>query len=123
MKNKKPAQVVPTHQLSEELREVYYLVGKYPLHKLVPSGYLGSPGFAENGTFVRGDEGKHLSVTCGVRYDWYYMSWYCFVQIIDADDLIYDYNRPFLIEEWNKTLELYNALYIIDSELLSEFRA
>ena len=123
MKHKHEQPRIPIEQLSDELREVYYAFGKYPLHKLVPSGYLGSPGFAENGTFIRGDEGKHLSVTCGVRYDWYYMSWSCFVQIIDADDLIYDYNRPFLIEEWNKALELYSSLYMIDSELLSEFRA
>ena len=121
MKTKRDNPAIPYHELSTKLHEIYYAVGKYPLHKLVPSGYLGAPGFAENGTFVSGDEGKHLSVTCGARYDLYYRRWYCFIQIRDADDMYFDYMRPFTVEEWSKALELYTSLDEIDSETLTVY--
>ena len=114
---------LPHGELTGELHEIYYCVGKYPLHKLVPSGYLGSPGFAEDGTFVRGDEGKHVSVEAGVRYDFSKKEWYCYIQIHDADDMYYDYMAPFTVEEWRKAVALYNSLYVVDTELLSEFKA
>lgn len=112
---------VPTEELSQELFDIYSCVGKYPLHKLVPSGLLGSPGFSEEGACVRGDVGKHLSIRAGVRYDLHCKNWYCFVSIRDADDLDWDYNRPFTIEEWKKAVVLYNSLYFVDSDLLADF--
>lgn len=113
----------PVEKLSQELRNIYYCVGKTPLHKLVPSGYLGSPGYTSYGTFTREDEGKHLSVKLGVRFDPVREYWYCFIHIIDGDDLFFSYVRDFTLEEWMKAIELYDSLYIIDSELLSEFQS
>lgn len=117
---KKRPNLIPIHELSEPLHEIYYLVGKRPLHKLIPSGFYGAPGFAENGTFVRDDEGKHVSVTLGAGYDLYYKTWTCSVTIVDADDLIYTYHKPFTLEEWEKALKIYNSMYLFDPALLHE---
>ncbi len=117
---KKRPNLIPDHELTQELHEIYYLVEKHPLHKLIPSGFYGSPGFAENGTFVRGDEGKHVSVTLGVSYVFYHKTWTCHITITDADDLIFSYWKPFTLEEWEKALKMYNDLYLFDPALLHE---
>lgn len=111
----------PISELTDSLRQIYYLVGRYPLHKLVPSEYLGAPGYAKNGTFVSEDEGKHLSVRLGASYDYWQHSWYCWIKVTDADDLVLDYYKPFTLEEWTKALALYDSLYMISTELLMDF--
>ena len=113
--------LLPLDALTGPLHEIYALVGKHPLHKLIPSGLYGSPAFAANGTFISNDEGKHLSVTLGVGYDGLSKKWTCRITIMDADDLIHAYWRPFVLEEWNKALTIYHALYMYDPELITEF--
>ena len=113
---------IPVHELSEELQNIYYCVGKNPLHKLVPSGHLGFPGYTPYGMFTRNEEDeKHLSVRLGVRYHVGSRQWYCYITVTDADDLIFSYSTAFTVEEWKKSVDLYNSLYMIDTELLHLF--
>ncbi len=118
---KKKPKLLPIDELSKELHEIYYLVGKRPLHKLIISGFYGFPGFASNGTFTTEDGEKHLSITLGVGYRWSEKQWECQMTIIDGDDFIYSYWKPFTLEEWEKALKIYNDLYIFDPELVTEF--
>lgn len=110
----------PVDELSEPLHQIYYLVDKRPLHKLIPSGYFGSPGFSANGTFISGDEGKHVSVTLGVTYSYPAKWWTCRILIRDGDDMFYLYEKPFTLEEWETALKIYNDLYMFDPALLHE---
>lgn len=113
--------IVPTDELAEPLRQIYYLVGKHPLHKLIESGYLGAPGYTELGQFNSRDEGKHLSVRLGANYDFYYKQWFCWIRITDADDLHLSIHKEFTEQNWTELMSIYTSLYIIDKELLCEF--
>jgi hypothetical protein len=112
----------PIEELSDPLRQIYHCVKNKPFHKLVSSGWLGSPGYAVNGTFLIADTSdKNVSVVLGVRWDAYYKKWSCYITITDGDDFIRHLWKDFTFENWNYLLKIYNDMYLVHPDLLEEF--
>lgn len=99
---------------------------KYPLHKLIPSGYLGSPGFTSYGEIFHPDNDtdesfKHLSVICRFIYEPLAKIWEGQVLVQDADDMVYSLRKPLTRNTWEELVDVYETLDYIAPEKLMAF--
>ena len=99
---------------------------QYPLHKLIPSGYLGSPGFTSYGEIFHPahaaeEASNYLSVLCGFIYDPIADRWDGQVLVRDADDLVLSLRKPLTRATWDELIDVYETLDYIDGDCLMAF--